>query len=111
MAHGEMRYTATVCQICFCSTDFTGCGKNVLPCHSERSEESLFDLTIRKKQGEILRFAQNDSALGFPQPVQPVEFHLILACLRGPGVLMEIHRLKSVLLRGRSRAMVFLRAG
>jgi hypothetical protein len=30
-------------------------------CHSERSEESLFDLRARKKQGEILRFAQNDN--------------------------------------------------
>jgi hypothetical protein len=46
----------------------TGCGKNISICHSERSEESLSDLSIRKeakKQGEILRFAQNDSFLSF----------------------------------------------
>jgi hypothetical protein len=40
-------------------------GKKASICHSERSEESLFDLSIRKKQGEILRFAQNDSVLSF----------------------------------------------
>jgi hypothetical protein len=28
---------------------FTGCGKSIEICHSERSEESLFDLTIRKQ--------------------------------------------------------------
>jgi hypothetical protein len=44
----------------------TGCGKKALVCHSERSEESLFDLSIGKeKKGEILRFAQNDRVLGF----------------------------------------------
>jgi hypothetical protein len=42
--------------------------KNDLFCHSERSEESLFDLSIRE-QGEIFRLAQNDSVLVFPQPV------------------------------------------
>jgi hypothetical protein len=31
------------------STGFTGCGKKALFCHSERSEESLFDLSIRKE--------------------------------------------------------------
>jgi hypothetical protein len=31
-----------------------------LVCHSERSEESLFDSSLKKKPGEILRFAQND---------------------------------------------------
>ena len=38
---------------------FTGCGKSDLFCHSERSEESLFDLSPRK-EGEIPRFARND---------------------------------------------------
>src|SRR5579872_4298884 len=33
--------------------------KKALFCHSERSEESLFDSSASKKQGEILRFAQN----------------------------------------------------
>jgi hypothetical protein len=33
----------------FSGTDFAGCGKNDLFCHSERSEESLFDLSIRKE--------------------------------------------------------------
>jgi len=42
-----------------------GRGKKVSFCHSERSEESLFDLSIEKKQGEILRFAQNDRVFGF----------------------------------------------
>jgi len=32
-------------------------------CHSERSEESLFDVAMGKKQREILRFAQNDKVL------------------------------------------------
>ena len=47
---------------------FLNCGGspfNDLFCHSERSEESLFDLGIRKKQREILRFAQNDGVLNF----------------------------------------------
>src|SRR5579872_517619 len=36
--------------------------KNALSCRSERSEESLFDLRAsKKKQGGILRFAQNDN--------------------------------------------------
>jgi len=39
--------------------------KDVLRCHSERSEESLFDPSIEKKPREILRFAQNDSGLSF----------------------------------------------
>ena len=30
----------------FSGTGFTGCGKSSLFCHSERSEESLFDLTL-----------------------------------------------------------------
>jgi len=33
--------------------------KGALFCHSERSEESLLDLSARKER-EILRFAQND---------------------------------------------------
>jgi hypothetical protein len=37
---------------------FTGCGKIRFWCHSERSEESLFDLSPMHR--EILRFAQND---------------------------------------------------
>jgi hypothetical protein len=42
--------------------------ENILFCHSERSEESLFDFKWRtKKQREILRFAHNDSVLSFPQ--------------------------------------------
>src|ERR1700680_3099938 len=36
----------------------TGCGKTRFWCHSERSEESLFDLSSMHR--EILRFAQND---------------------------------------------------
>jgi hypothetical protein len=39
-------------------------------CHSERSEESLFDLSV-KKQGEILRFAQNDNTLSFTADESP----------------------------------------
>jgi iron complex transport system substrate-binding protein len=42
---------------------FTGCGKSNLFCHSERSEESLFDLSPRK-EGEIPRFARNDKSVG-----------------------------------------------
>jgi hypothetical protein len=41
----------------------TGCGKSDLFCHSERSEESLFDLSPRK-EGEIPRFARNDKKVG-----------------------------------------------
>src|SRR5271167_4865150 len=37
---------------------FTDCGKTRFWCHSERSEESLFDLSPMHR--EILRFAQND---------------------------------------------------
>jgi hypothetical protein len=33
------------------STGGTGCGKKALFCHSERSEESLFDLSVRKETG------------------------------------------------------------
>src|ERR1700730_8730875 len=37
-----------------------------LVCHSERSEESLFDLSVSKDtRREILRFAQNDISLSF----------------------------------------------
>src|ERR1700688_750436 len=36
-----------------------GCGKSSQFCHSERSEESLFDLRPRKER-EIPRFARND---------------------------------------------------
>jgi hypothetical protein len=32
------------------STGFTGCGKGSLLCHSERSEESLFDLNAGKER-------------------------------------------------------------
>ena len=45
------------CQI-FVGHGFTGCGKTRFWCHSERSEESLFDLSPMHR--EILRFAQND---------------------------------------------------
>ena len=40
------------------TTDFRSCGKTRFWCHSERSEESLFDLGPMHR--EILRFAQND---------------------------------------------------
>src|SRR5260221_9455327 len=42
----------------FVGHGFTGCGKTRFWRHSERSEESLFDLS--PMHGEILRFAQND---------------------------------------------------
>jgi hypothetical protein len=59
-------------QISLVSRGFTGCGKNVLFCHSERSEESLFDLSLRKER-EIPRSARNDKMMVglFPLPVQP----------------------------------------
>jgi hypothetical protein len=38
---------------------------NGLYCHSERSEESISDLSIKNKQREILRFAQKDIVLSF----------------------------------------------
>src|SRR5579872_4629365 len=41
-------------------------------CHSERSEESLFDRSTAQNHGGILRFAQNDNFLTFPEPVQLV---------------------------------------
>jgi hypothetical protein len=40
--------------------------KKYLFCHSERSEESLFDCKYNKiKEGEILRFAQNGRTSSF----------------------------------------------
>src|SRR5665213_809665 len=40
--------------------------KKYLFCHSERSEESLFDCEYKRtKEREILRFAQNDKTAGF----------------------------------------------
>jgi len=50
----------------------SGCGKGSLFCHSERREESLFDLSPRKER-EIPRFARNDKMLEglFSQPVKP----------------------------------------
>src|SRR5258707_6286489 len=42
----------------FVGHGFTGGGKTRFWCHSERSEESLFDLSPMHR--EILRFAQND---------------------------------------------------
>src|SRR5579862_261256 len=54
------------------STDhLAGCGKSNLFCYSERSEESLFELSSIK-QREILRFAQNDKMTEglFPQPAR-----------------------------------------
>ena len=39
-------------------------------CHSERSEESLFDLSKESKQRDIPRFVHNDGVLRFPQPVE-----------------------------------------
>jgi hypothetical protein len=41
---------------------FAGCGKNGFFCHSERSEESLFDLSLRKER-EIPRSARNDKMM------------------------------------------------
>jgi glycosyltransferase involved in cell wall biosynthesis len=41
--------------------DFTGCGKRLQNCHSERSEESGPVHFQEDTQSEILRFAQNDS--------------------------------------------------
>jgi hypothetical protein len=43
----------------------TGCGKTYHFCHSERSEESLFDLKVENKEREILRSAQNDKIKHF----------------------------------------------
>src|SRR5882672_856463 len=45
------------CRI-FVGHGFTVCGKTRFWCHSERSEESLFDLSPMHR--EILRFAPND---------------------------------------------------
>jgi hypothetical protein len=45
--------------------DIPAAEKKASFCHSERSEESLFDLSIGKKQREILRFAQNDNVFSF----------------------------------------------
>jgi len=47
------------------STDETKPHKSASFCHSERSEESLFDLSPEQKQREVLRFAQNDNVLSF----------------------------------------------
>ena len=48
---------------------FAGREEVNLFCHSERGEESLFDLSLRKER-EILRFARNDKMAGaFPRPV------------------------------------------
>src|ERR1700674_1998005 len=49
----------------------TGCGKSSLFCHSERSEESLFDLTPRNER-EIPRFARNDKKFGVLFPPSTV---------------------------------------
>src|SRR6202140_5578366 len=59
--------------LAFSRTGFTGCGKSSLFCHSERSEESLFDLTPGRER-EIPRSARNDKRSGalFPQPVKGV---------------------------------------
>ena len=52
-----------------------------LLCHSERSEESLFDLSIGKKPREILRFAQNDSAFEFFRNLFTLSYYLLLGSL------------------------------
>jgi len=46
-------------------TGFPGRGNNYLFCHSERSEESLFDVSTENKQRQILRFAQTDKRFEF----------------------------------------------
>src|SRR5450631_4055425 len=73
----------------FRRTDFRACGKRAHHfCHSERSEESLFDPSPRK-EGEIPRFARNDkinhffrslfSLSGFPR-VRKIQSPLAEAC-------------------------------
>jgi hypothetical protein len=47
----------------FVAPAFTSFGKSHLFCHSERSEESLFDVNS-KKEREISRFARNDKKVG-----------------------------------------------
>ena len=50
-------------------TGFTGCEKSALCCHSERSEESLFDSSIRKNKERFFAPLRMTRFLVFPQPV------------------------------------------
>jgi hypothetical protein len=77
----------------FSRIGFTGCGKNVLFRHSERSEESLFDLSIREQ-------TKRDSSLR--SEWQRFEFfcHLFsLSDLICGGLTFKPDRLKAVLLK------------
>ena len=67
----------------FVGRGFTGCGKIRFLCHSERSEESLLDLS--PMHGEILRFAQNDE-LTFSAASSAATLRLRLSRPLGPEV-------------------------
>jgi len=47
--HKRLLGTASAVPLASRLRRFTGYGKNVLFCHSERSEESLFDLSVREE--------------------------------------------------------------
>jgi hypothetical protein len=60
--------------ILFGGAGFTGCGKSGLFCHSERSEESLFDLTgEREIPLRAARLGMTKISV-FPHAVQPPDF-------------------------------------
>ncbi len=70
---------------------FTACGKSPIFCHTERSEESLFDLSPRKE-------GERDSSLR--SEGQKVEFFRGLFSLRSLNYFLRSrkpHRLKPVL--------------
>jgi len=69
---------------------FMRCGKNALVCHSERSEDSLFDLSVGKETREIPLFARNDNVFGFFRT--PFSLRVLVPATTKP------HRLKPVLL-------------
>jgi hypothetical protein len=63
---------------------FTGCGKTLHGCHPERSEGSRSAYLVENAQGQILRFAQNDSFEGFFRSLlNPNSEVGVVAVLRG----------------------------
>jgi len=73
---------------------YTGCGKTLHGCHPERSEGSRSAYLLENAQGQILRFAQNDSFEEFFRSLySPSEFDVLAHQCRffgpveSPGVL------------------------
>jgi hypothetical protein len=79
------------------STDRTSRGKSALRCHSERSEESLFDLRTRENEERFFASLRMTMFLIFPQPIKPAprEPHIVMRKIHDrapPCTAVSVHR-------------------